>query len=94
MMNNPHKTLTLAVLAGFIFILGINVEFVGAQDAALGPQSSGYSDNIVLSRYLKFDRLAAMRIAPSKRSDQRTVDDPDRPVKRPGRAVGGAQQSL
>jgi len=36
-MNILHKSLTIAFLAVFIFISGLNVDFVGAQNTALEP---------------------------------------------------------
>ena len=36
-MNILHKPLTIAFLAVFIFISGLNVDFVGAQNTALEP---------------------------------------------------------
>jgi ligand-binding sensor domain-containing protein len=59
MMNTLYKSLTIAFLAASIFISGLNVDFVGAQDTAAGSAASRRSDDPLLSRYLRFDRLTA-----------------------------------
>ena len=57
MMNTPHKSLAIAFLAVSIFISGLTVEFVGAQNTALGTAASRRPADLVLSRYLRFGRL-------------------------------------
>jgi len=51
MINSLHKFLTISFLAVSIFISGLNVDFVGAQDTAVGPTASqrpcGYSTELV-----------------------------------------------
>ena len=58
-MNTLHKSLTIAFLAASIFISGLNVDFVGAQNTAGGPAASWRPADLLLSPYLRFDRLTA-----------------------------------
>ena len=58
-MNTLHKTLTLAFMAAFIFLLGINVDVVGAQSEVTSSGASWRSRDPLLSRYLRFVRLTA-----------------------------------
>jgi len=58
-MNALNQSLPLAFLSLFVFILGINVDFVGAQNSAAGKAASRPLSDLTLSRYLKFDRLTA-----------------------------------
>ena len=59
MMNTLPKSLTIAFLAVSILISGLNTNFVGAQNTAENPAASRRPANLVLSRYLRFDRLTA-----------------------------------
>ena len=59
MMNTLPKSLTIAFLAVFIFILGLTVDFVGAQNTAAGPASARRPADLLLSKYLRFGRLTA-----------------------------------
>jgi hypothetical protein len=58
-MNTLHKSLTIAFLAGSFFLLGLNVDFAGAQDTAVSPAATRRSADPLLSPYLKFRRLTA-----------------------------------
>jgi hypothetical protein len=40
MMNILHKSLTIAFLAASIFVSGLSVDFVGAQNTAVDPAAS------------------------------------------------------
>ena len=51
-MNNMHKTLTITFLAVSIFISGLSVDFVGAQNAAVGPAALRRPEDLLQSRYL------------------------------------------
>ena len=57
MMKTLHKSLTITFLAVSIFISGVTVDFVGAQDTAAGNAASRRSVDPLLSAYLKFRRL-------------------------------------
>ncbi len=57
LMNILHKSLTIAFLAVSIFISGLTVDFVGAQNTAAGTASSRRPVDLTLSPYLKFRRL-------------------------------------
>ena len=59
MMNTLPKSLTTAFLAVFIFISGLTVGFVGAQNTAAGPAASRRPADLLLSRHLKFGRLTS-----------------------------------
>ena len=59
MMNTLHKPLTIAILAVFIFISGLNVDFAGAQNTAADAVASRRSSDHPLSRFLRFGRLTA-----------------------------------
>ncbi len=59
MMNSLHKSLTIAFLAISIFISGLNVNFVGAQNTAVDPAASRRPADLLLSPYLRFGRLTA-----------------------------------
>jgi PAS domain S-box-containing protein len=59
MMNTLHKFLTIAFLAASIFISGLNVDFVGAQNAAVDPAASRRPADLQLSPYLRFGRVTA-----------------------------------
>jgi len=57
MMNTLHKSLTIVFLAASIFVSGLSVDFVGAQNTAVGPAASRRSADLLLSRYLRFGWL-------------------------------------
>jgi ligand-binding sensor domain-containing protein len=57
MMNILHKSLTMAFLAVFIFSLGINVDFLSAQNTVAGPAVSRHPRDLTTSRYVKFRRI-------------------------------------
>jgi ligand-binding sensor domain-containing protein len=59
MMNILHKSLTIAFLAVSIFISGLNVDFVSAQNKAAGTAASRNPADQLLSPYLRFDRLTS-----------------------------------
>jgi hypothetical protein len=59
MMNTLHKSLAIAFLAVSIFISGLTVDLVGAQNAAAGTAASRRPADLVLSQHLKFGRLTA-----------------------------------
>jgi ligand-binding sensor domain-containing protein len=56
-MNTLHKSLSTMILAVFIFISGLNGDFIGAQDTAVIKATSRRSADLLLSRYLRFGRL-------------------------------------
>ena len=58
-MNTLHKSLTIAFLAVSIFIGGLSIDSVYAQDTAAGRAASRRPDNPLLSRYLRFGRLTS-----------------------------------
>jgi hypothetical protein len=58
-MKTLHKTLTIAFLAVSIFISGLTVDFVGAQNTAAGPAASRPPADLLLSQYLRFGRLTS-----------------------------------
>ncbi len=57
MMKMLHATLTIAFLAGSIFISGGTVDFVGAQNTVAIPAASRRPEDLLLSRYIRFGRL-------------------------------------
>jgi hypothetical protein len=59
MVSTVHKSLTIAFLAVFIFISGLTVYFAGAQNTAVDPSASQRPADLLLSRYLRFNRLTA-----------------------------------
>ena len=59
MMNTLHKSLTIALLAVYIFISGGNVDFVGAQNTAVGPAESRRPADLLQSKYVRFGRLTS-----------------------------------
>ena len=59
MMNTLHKFLVIAILTVFIFISGLNVNFAGAQNTAVGTTASRRPEDQLLSPYLRFGRLTA-----------------------------------
>jgi hypothetical protein len=59
LMKTLHKSLTIAFLAVSIFILGLSVDFAGAQNTAAGLAASRPPADLLLSRYLKFSRLTS-----------------------------------
>jgi hypothetical protein len=59
MMSTLHRSLTITFLAVSIFISGIIVDFVGAQDKIADPAASRRPVNPMLSLYLKFGRLTS-----------------------------------
>ena len=59
MMNTLHKPLTIAILAVFIFLSGLSVDFVGAQNTAVDSTASQHPADPLQSRYIKFARLTA-----------------------------------
>ncbi len=54
-MNTLHKFLTIAFLAAPIFVSGLNVDFVGAQNTAVDPAASRRPADLLESRYLRLD---------------------------------------
>lgn len=58
-MKILHQFSTIALLAVSIFVLGTNVNFVGAQDAATGTAGARHLTDPLLSRYLRFGRLTS-----------------------------------
>ena len=54
-MNTLPKSLAVAILAVFIFISGLNVDFVGAQNTAVDPAASRRPADLLESRYLRLD---------------------------------------
>ena len=59
MMNTLPKSLSIAILTVFIFISGLNVNFAGAQNTAVGTTASRRPEDQLLSPYLRFGRLTA-----------------------------------
>jgi hypothetical protein len=59
MMNTLPKSLTIAILAVSIFISGLTVDFVGAQNTAAGTAASRRPADLLQSRYLRFGRITA-----------------------------------
>jgi len=59
MMNTLHKYLTIAFLAVSIFVSGLCVDWVGAQNTAVDPAASRRPADLLLSPYLRFGRLTA-----------------------------------
>ena len=57
MMNTLHKFLTIAFPVVFIFISGLTVDFVGAQNTDANPAASRRPADLLQSRYLRFGRL-------------------------------------
>jgi len=57
MINTLPKSLTIAFLAVSIFISGLNVDLVGAQNTAAGTAASRIPEDPLQSRYLRFGRL-------------------------------------
>ena len=57
MMNILHKSLTIAFLAVSISISGLNADFIGAQNTAVGSEVSRPLSDPLMSRYLRFGRL-------------------------------------
>ena len=58
-MNTPHKSLTIAFLAVSIFISGLTVDFVGAQNTTVDLATTQSPTDPLQSRYIKFGRGAA-----------------------------------
>ena len=54
MLYTLHKSLTIAILAISIFISGLSVDFVGAQDTAEDAMASRRSMDPILSLFLIF----------------------------------------
>jgi len=59
LMNTLHKFLTIVFLAVSIFISGLTVDFVDAQNTAEDPTASRRPVDLILSPYLKFRRLTS-----------------------------------
>jgi ligand-binding sensor domain-containing protein len=59
LMNTLHKSLTIAILAVSIFISGLTVDLVSAQNTAEGAGSARRPADALLSRYLGFSRLTS-----------------------------------
>jgi signal transduction histidine kinase/ligand-binding sensor domain-containing protein/DNA-binding NarL/FixJ family response regulator len=59
MVSSFHKSLAISFLVVSIFILGVSVDFVGAQGAAADREVSRPSSDPLLSKYLRFVRLTA-----------------------------------
>ena len=59
MINTLHKTLTIALLTVYIFISGVNVGSVGAQNTAADPAASRRPADLLQSKYVRFDRLTS-----------------------------------
>jgi PAS domain S-box-containing protein len=57
LMNTLPKSLAVAILTVFIFISGLSVDFVGAQDTAEGSVSDRRPADLLLSKYLRFGRI-------------------------------------
>ena len=53
-MDTLNKYLTIALPAIFIFILGLSVDFVGAQNTSADPAASRRLADIVSNLYLNF----------------------------------------
>ena len=58
-MNTRHKSLIITFLVVSIFISGLTVDFVGAQNKAVDSTASQRPADPVLSRYLRFGRFTA-----------------------------------
>ncbi len=58
-MNTLQKSLTIAFLAVSIFISGLTVDFVGAQNTAVIKATSRRPKDLLQSRYLRFGRLTS-----------------------------------
>ena len=56
-MSTVHKSLTIAFLVVSIFISGLSVDFVGAQNTSADQAASRRPADLTLSPYLKFRRL-------------------------------------
>jgi len=59
MMNIPYNFLTIAFLAISIFISGLTVDLVSAQNSAEGEVAALHPTNLLQSRYLRFGRLTS-----------------------------------
>jgi hypothetical protein len=59
LMKTLQKSLTIAFLAVSILISGLTVDFVGAKNTAAGTAASRPPADLLLSRYLRFDRLSS-----------------------------------
>jgi ligand-binding sensor domain-containing protein len=59
MMNTLYKSPAIAFLAVYIFISGLTVEFVGAQDTAAGTAASRRPADLLLSQHLRFSRFTS-----------------------------------
>ena len=58
-MNILQKSLTVAILAVFIFISGLTVDFVYAQNTAVIKATSQRPNDLLQSRYLRFGQLTS-----------------------------------
>jgi len=58
-MNNLHKSLIIGFLAVSIFISGLPVDLVSAQNKAAGTAATQRSEDLLLSQYLRFNRLTS-----------------------------------
>ena len=58
-MNSLHKSLIIGFLAVSIFISGLPVDLVSAQNKAAGTAATQRSEDLLLSQYLRFGRLTA-----------------------------------
>jgi hypothetical protein len=59
LMTTLHKSLSITFLATSILISGVTVDFVTAQNTAVGSATTQSPTDPLLSRYIKFDRLTA-----------------------------------
>jgi hypothetical protein len=59
MINTLHKSLTIAFLAASIFVSGLSVDFVGAQNAAVDTAASLRPADLLLSPYIRFGRFTS-----------------------------------
>ena len=58
-MHNLHKSLIIGFLAVSIFISGLPVNLVSAQNKAAGTAATQRSEDLLLSQYLRFNRLTS-----------------------------------
>jgi len=58
-MNTLSKSLTVTFLTVFIFISGLTVDLVSAQNTAVGAAASRHPADLLQSQYLRFGRITA-----------------------------------
>ena len=61
-MNILHKSLTIAFLAASIFISGLTVDFVGAQNTATSPAALRRPEDLLQSRYLRINAFNQFKL--------------------------------